>query len=187
MISVAGYPRDQDQVRTELQQLSDEWWPLETEDVVSTAERISSLSPSILLDLGGHTADNHPVFLSTRLATVQATYLGFMPQPMPNVVTGGLLMMCFWNGYKGLTPVLNLFGHCQDLVFVMSLLCMDCQKLTQFLSRKLIILYLGVLIILAKLHVLRSRGLVLFYLPIQMQSCSFAVIPLRTLRCDVIS
>ena len=77
VISVAGYPRDQDQVRTELQQLSDEWWPLETEDVVSTAERISSLSPSILLDLGGHTADNHPVFLSTRLATVQATYLGF--------------------------------------------------------------------------------------------------------------
>ncbi len=77
VISVAGYPRDQDHIRDELQQLSDEWWPLEADDVVNTATRISSKSPSILIDLGGHTADNHPVFLSRRLATVQATYLGF--------------------------------------------------------------------------------------------------------------
>ena len=31
----------------------------------------------LLVDLGGHTADNHPALLSHRLAAVQATYLGF--------------------------------------------------------------------------------------------------------------
>lgn len=77
VISVAGHPRDQDPIRTELSQLSDQWWPLEAADVVSTAARIRELSPSLLLDLGGHTADNHPLFLTQRLARVQATYLGF--------------------------------------------------------------------------------------------------------------
>ena len=28
-IHVAGHPRDTDSIRSELQQLSDEWWPLE--------------------------------------------------------------------------------------------------------------------------------------------------------------
>ncbi len=77
VISVAGLPRDRDPIRTELQQLSDEWWPLEASDVVQTAARIRDLAPAFLLDLGGHTADNHPVFLTQRLATVQASYLGF--------------------------------------------------------------------------------------------------------------
>ena len=40
-------------------------------------------SPSLLLDLGGHTADNHPVFLSYRLASVQATYLGLWTHLWP--------------------------------------------------------------------------------------------------------
>ena len=35
------------------------------------------MAPSLLLDLGGHTADNYPALLSHRLAAVQATYLGF--------------------------------------------------------------------------------------------------------------
>ena len=34
------------------------------------------MAPSLLLDLGGHTADNH-LLLTQRLTTVQATYLGF--------------------------------------------------------------------------------------------------------------
>ena len=77
VISVAGHPRDQDPIRDELRQLSDEWWPLEAADVVSTAARIRELSPSLLLDLGGHSADNQPQLLTQRLASVQATYLGF--------------------------------------------------------------------------------------------------------------
>ena len=77
LIHVAGYPRDRDFIRTELQELSDEWWPLEAEEVSSMASRIRCQAPSLLLDLGGHTADNHPSLLSHRLAAVQATYLGF--------------------------------------------------------------------------------------------------------------
>ena len=77
VISVSGHPRDQDPIRNELQQLSHEWWPLEAADVLSTAIRIREMAPSLLLDLGGHTADNHPLLLTQRLATVQATYLGF--------------------------------------------------------------------------------------------------------------
>jgi len=77
LIHVAGCPRDRDFIRSELQDLSDEWWPLEASDVSATAARIRSQAPSLLLDLGGHTADNHPTFLSHRLAAVQATYLGF--------------------------------------------------------------------------------------------------------------
>ena len=77
VISVAGHPRDQDTIRSQMRQLSDEWWPLEVTDVIGTAGRIKEQQPSLLLDLGGHTADNHPVFLTQRLAKVQATYLGF--------------------------------------------------------------------------------------------------------------
>ena len=77
LIHVAGNTRDEDHIRTELRALSDEWWPLEAPEIVSMARKIRELSPSFLLDLGGHTADNHPVLLSHRLATVQATYLGF--------------------------------------------------------------------------------------------------------------
>ena len=79
LIHVAGNTRDEDHIRTELRALSDEWWPLGAPEIVSMARKIRELSPSFLLDLGGHTADNHPVLLSHRLATVQATYLGFWP------------------------------------------------------------------------------------------------------------
>ena len=58
-------------------QLSDEWWPLEVSDIQAVAERIKDSSAQLLIDLGGHTADNFPVLLSKRLASVQATYLGF--------------------------------------------------------------------------------------------------------------
>ena len=77
IIHVAGHPRDSDSIRSELQQLSDEWWPLEATESIEMAHRIRSYAPSLLLDLGGHTADNHPVLLSHRLAAVQASYLGF--------------------------------------------------------------------------------------------------------------
>jgi len=77
VISVAGHPRDHDHIREELRQLSDEWWPLEASGIAQMASRIRRQKPDVLLDLGGHTADNHPVLLSQRLATLQATYLGF--------------------------------------------------------------------------------------------------------------
>ena len=77
LIHVAGHPRDNDSIRSELQQLSHEWWPLEATEVSEMAHRIRSYAPSLLLDLGGHTADNHPLLLSHRLAAVQASYLGF--------------------------------------------------------------------------------------------------------------
>ena len=76
VISVAGHPRENDPIREELQQLSHDWWSMEAGDVVSTSNRIRQTGPSLLLDLGGHTADNHPLMLTQRLATVQATYLG---------------------------------------------------------------------------------------------------------------
>ena len=94
VISVAGHPRDADPLRDELKSLSDEWWPLEADGVSSIAERIRGLSPDLLIDLGGHTADNHPALLCHRLATVQATYLGFMGLLMPDAVIGGLLIKC---------------------------------------------------------------------------------------------
>ena len=77
LIHVAGAPRDADPIRAELHELSDDWWPMEASDVSAIASRIRGLAPSILLDLGGHTADNHPALLCHRLATIQATYLGF--------------------------------------------------------------------------------------------------------------
>ena len=77
LIYVAGAPRESDSIRSELKQLSDEWWPLEAAELPVMARRIRSLAPSLLLDLGGHTADNYPALLSHRLAAVQATYLGF--------------------------------------------------------------------------------------------------------------
>ena len=77
LIHVVGAPRDSDPIRTELRELSDEWWSLEASELSEMARRIRSHAPSLLLDLGGHTADNYPAFLSHRLATVQATYLGF--------------------------------------------------------------------------------------------------------------
>ena len=45
--------------------------------------------PDLLIDLGGHTADNHPALLSHRLAKVQATYLAFMDQATLHAVIGG--------------------------------------------------------------------------------------------------
>ena len=77
IIHVAGHPHDSDPIRSELNKLSEEWWSFEASEVCEIASRIRGLAPAFLLDLGGHTADNHPALLSHRLASVQATYLGF--------------------------------------------------------------------------------------------------------------
>ena len=78
LIHIAGNTRDEDNIRTELQSLSDEWWPLEAPEVVPIARKIRAIS-LIFIDLGGHTADNHLSFKST-LATVRQLILVSMVQ-----------------------------------------------------------------------------------------------------------
>lgn len=77
VIAVAGLSAGSDSIRENLKQHTDEWWPCDTSEISNVIERLRSLSPQLLVDLGGHTADNFPVVLSTRIADVQATYLGF--------------------------------------------------------------------------------------------------------------
>ena len=48
LIHVAGSPRDRDFIRSELQELSDEWWPLEAGELSTIAGRIRSHAPSLL-------------------------------------------------------------------------------------------------------------------------------------------
>jgi len=114
VISVAGHPRDYDPIRNELRQLSDEWWPLEASDVVEIASRIRQQKPDLLLDLAGHTADNHPVLLSQRLATVQATYLGFFGPTYTRCcdwwIVDQALMQWISSSYPGAEPLWALPG-----------------------------------------------------------------------------
>ena len=128
VISLAGQPRDHDPIRAELRQLSDEWWPLEASDVVSTASRIRELAPSLLLDLGGHTADNYPQLLTQRLATVQATYLGFFGPTYAACCDWWIVIVPFWVGSNALTPERKRSGPCLAPVFAMSLNFMACRS-----------------------------------------------------------
>ena len=75
LVHLAFNPLDQDEIRSELISLSHRWQPLEANDDISPL--MDELQPQLLLDLGGHTADNRPGLLNQRYAPVQATYLGF--------------------------------------------------------------------------------------------------------------
>lgn len=75
LVHLAFNPLDQDEIRSELISLSHRWQPLEINDDISPL--MDELQPQLLLDLGGHTADNRPGLLNQRYAPVQATYLGF--------------------------------------------------------------------------------------------------------------
>ena len=66
---------DDDLIRRELQSFSHSWHPLDANEDVGNL--LAELQPQLLLDLGGHTADNRPAILNKRHAPVQATYLGF--------------------------------------------------------------------------------------------------------------
>ena len=68
-------PTDHDWIRDELKSHSEEWHPIDKED--NPIPLLNKTCPHILLDLGGHTADNRPGVLNYRIAKVQATYLGF--------------------------------------------------------------------------------------------------------------
>ena len=120
IISVAGHPRDKDPIRDELKQLSDEWWPLEAADVVSTTARIREQSPSLLLDLGGHSADNHPRLLTQRIASVQATYLGFYGPTYATCCDWWIVDHALMSWIEYFYQVLKRSGLCQVPVFVIS-------------------------------------------------------------------
>lgn len=75
LVHVALNTTDSDSIRDQLKQLSTAWHGFETgEDPLPC---LLGLNPHLLLDLGGHTADNQPSLLNHRIAPVQATYLGF--------------------------------------------------------------------------------------------------------------
>ena len=106
VISVAGHPRNEDPIRTELRQLSDEWWPLEAADVVNTAVRIREQAPQILRFMAIRPIT---ILITTqRLATVQATYL-LTVLLTPLAATGGLLI-CSYALDSSLIPVRKSSG-----------------------------------------------------------------------------
>jgi predicted O-linked N-acetylglucosamine transferase (SPINDLY family) len=77
VVYLAGNPHDRDGIRSELQSLAHAWVShddLASEEILAATRKHQ---PQLLLDLGGHTADNRPQLLSRRHAPVQATYLGF--------------------------------------------------------------------------------------------------------------
>ena len=77
LVHVGFNPHDHDPVREQLQACSDGWHLLESTAEKDTETLLLNLQPDLLLDLGGHTADNRPGLLNQRFAPVQATYLGF--------------------------------------------------------------------------------------------------------------
>ena len=77
LIHLGFNPHDQDPVRDQLKSCSAEWHLLETTATADIEAILTKAKPDLLLDLGGHTADNRPGLLNQRFAAVQATYLGF--------------------------------------------------------------------------------------------------------------
>ena len=77
LIHLGFNPHDQDPIRDQLKSCSAEWHLFETSASVDIDALLMRLQPDLLLDLGGHTADNRPGLLNQRFAAVQATYLGF--------------------------------------------------------------------------------------------------------------
>ena len=93
---------ENDFIRSELQQLSDDWWPLEVADLPVIARRIRSC-PSLLLDLGGHSGDNHPVHSFHVLRRCKQPILVFMVRPMRAAVIAGLSTKCLSAGLQFLS------------------------------------------------------------------------------------
>lgn len=77
LVHLGFNPHDSDHVRDELKDLSDEWHLLDASEISTIDALLRRTQPDLLLDLGGHTADNLPSLLNQRYAPVQATYLGF--------------------------------------------------------------------------------------------------------------
>ena len=77
LVHVGFNPHDSDAVRDQLKACSEGWHMLECTAQSDMEALLQRLQPDLLLDLGGHTADNRPGLLNQRFAAVQATYLGF--------------------------------------------------------------------------------------------------------------
>jgi hypothetical protein len=77
LVHLGFNPHETDAVRDQLQQISDGWHLLDANDGDAIDGLLREQRPDLLLDLGGHTADNRPGLLNQRYAPVQATYLGF--------------------------------------------------------------------------------------------------------------
>ena len=77
LVQLAFNPHGSDAVRDQLQRCGEAWHGLESTDHEAIDRLLRQLQPDLLLDLGGHTADNRPGLLNQRYAPVQATYLGF--------------------------------------------------------------------------------------------------------------
>ena len=77
LVHVGFNPHDSDAVREQLKACSEGWHLLECTAQHDIEAVLQTLQPDVLLDLGGHTADNRPGLLNQRYAAVQATYLGF--------------------------------------------------------------------------------------------------------------
>ena len=106
-----------------------------------TASRRPELSPALLLDLGGHSADNHPLLLSQRLA-VQASYLGFDPT-YAACCDWWIVIMLLCAGLTAPTrPEALAPARSQPLL---SLSCMDCLTLRHLYIGNLRTLFMGVL------------------------------------------
>ena len=114
VLYLAGNPHDQDSIRTELQGLAHRW--ISDEDLASQPilDALAEYQPQLLLDLGGHTADNRPQLLSRRHAPVQATYLGFYGPTYASQADWWILDAAIArrvsNSYPGSEPIWSLPG-----------------------------------------------------------------------------
>jgi hypothetical protein len=112
LVHVAFNGNDPDPIRDQLKPLSAEWHGLDGgEDPLAF---LQALQPDLLLDLGGHTADNRPGLLNQRLAPVQATYLGFYGptygQHCDWWILDEVIARRVKNSYPGSEPVWSLPG-----------------------------------------------------------------------------
>ena len=80
----------------------------------------------LLIDLGGHTADNHPALLCHRLATVQATYLGFYGPTYARCCDWWIVDQVLERWIKSRTQEPSAYGHSQAQAFAMSRSFIDC-------------------------------------------------------------
>ncbi|WP_186498514.1 hypothetical protein [Synechococcus sp. A15-24] len=74
-VALNSDPNVVDQTRSRLKSLSTQWCDLYSGE--NPLPVLRSLAPDVLIDLGGHTADNQPGLLNFRIAPLQITYLGF--------------------------------------------------------------------------------------------------------------
>jgi len=66
-----------DHLTAELRAHACDWYQVDFASADQLEQLLRSIDADLAIDLGGHTADNQPRWLQSRLAKVQASYLGF--------------------------------------------------------------------------------------------------------------